>query len=196
MSHISNIQRIRTLLGGLDDAKSQRILTQCFELLAQGLGVHLHEIEETLEDLAYATFFHSTTQTIPDGVFTTVQFDSIEDNVGGFAFNPDGDLVLSTAGIYLLSLNVTWASNIVGLRELRFIGNTAAVGSAHPRVRVNDPPTGVVNQILTTPTRFVTANTTIQPAVLQTSGGDLDIGGVNTASRSTLRVVRLTPGVL
>lgn len=117
--------------------------------------------------------FNSATQTIADAVTTTCIFDTeIFDTDRLFdSVISNTQIVINTAGYYLIGATVRWNANAVGARTIRITknaGNTIAWSIVAPTA------VATVQSVMTL-YKF-TRGDYIELLVLQTSGGNLDIG--------------------
>lgn len=136
------------------------------------------------EGLPRATFFHNTTQSIPDSTLTTPQFNSTTENIGGFTFDMDSDLIVPVAGTYLVIVTISWAANVTGTRLIQ--GGTLAFGTGVPISRIDPTSSGATWHQIAGMTMSIIAATAISIQVQQTSGAALNIGPNNS-----LRVIKV-----
>lgn len=134
--------------------------------------------------LPRATFFHNTTQSIPDNTLTVPQFNSTTENIGGFTFDVANNLIAPVNGTYLVVVTIAWAANTTGTRLIQ--GGTLAFGSGSPISRITPTSSGTTIHQLVAVTMSILAATAINIQVNQTSGAPLNIG-----PNSSVRVIKL-----
>lgn len=113
----------------------------------------------------------STTQSIPDSAYTEILFNVISEQIGSMW---DGtDLTISESGWYMLSANARLASNLVGIRGLRFYVNNAIFYSAENRDSVQT--SGQVTVLEGNTLAYLNKGDVVDVRVVQTSGGALNL---------------------
>lgn len=119
--------------------------------------------------------FHNANQTLTTGVVTTLAFNSelFDSDVMHDVSTNNSRITFKTSGIYQVGGNVEYASNNVGIRDLRLVLNGTTIIS-FVRVDTPDPANAAIININTT--YEFAQNDYVELLVLQTSGGNLDIG--------------------
>jgi hypothetical protein len=119
--------------------------------------------------------FHSANQSIPGtAAFTTVQFNSERFDASSI-HRTDVDtsrITIATAGVYVISANVTWAPNTAGARELNIRKNGTTVIARV--VQPGDPTVNTTDQSVTT-TAKLAAGDFIEVVVRQNAGVALNL---------------------
>lgn len=117
--------------------------------------------------------YSNTLQTIANNTLTGINLNQERydtDNMHDNAINNDR-ITFNTAGVYVITGHIRWASNTAGYRDVYFrLNATTIIARSH-----QNPVTGdVTTQSLATVYR-VNVGDYIQMIVVQTSGGNLDI---------------------
>jgi hypothetical protein len=117
----------------------------------------------------------SSAQSIPDNTITAITWNAETYDTNSMHTGGSSQLVFPTGGIYIITANVQWASNATGFRRLRLVKNGVDVLAFDSRSAVSG---GNTEQNLSTTASFA-ANDYIELAVVQTSGGALDVNFAN-----------------
>lgn len=118
---------------------------------------------------------HSVQQTIPNGAWTTVAFDTeIFDTSNMHVSTANTKITVQTPGLYLCHLNVQFLSNAVGIRYIRLALNNTTELVLTDSQAVNGDATVIE---CTRPYRFA-KNDYIEGQVFQGSGGNLNIEAI------------------
>ena len=132
-----------------------------------------HKADKTPHDVPRASVYHSLNQSIPNGTWTTLSFDS-EHFDSENIHDPSVDatkLICKTAGTYLIIGFVYFAANDAGVRSARLLRN----GNKANEVVINAPFNAYAG-VLTSWVTNLSVNDYIQMQAYQTSGGALTVG--------------------
>lgn len=136
-----------------------------------------------LPGFPFVEITRSTTQSIPNGTLTPLVFDAIlNTNAGSDMWvvgSPD-QVLIPTTGLYLVSGQVTFATNGTGVRAVGYDINGDTT-NRYGVMKVN-PVSGDTTDLSTSATIFCTVGDIVQMGVLQTSGGALNVSAGTTTT--------------
>lgn len=119
--------------------------------------------------------FNSVNQSINNTTLTALTFDSERFDTGNLhstVTNPSR-ITISTTGLYLLGANITWASNVTGLRFLEIVvNNTSSICTQGVSPAT---PIGETTRLNVSAIWRATANDFFEVVVYQSSGGALNV---------------------
>lgn len=123
----------------------------------------------------------TTAQSITHDAFpwTKVELPSQTSSVGGISYSSN-EFKLTTPGVYDINANISFASNAVGVRGLRWQDDT---GELYGMMQVNASAT-TATMLNSSGLLLSNGSRSVWPEVFQTSGGSLDIGTPETLTCS------------
>jgi hypothetical protein len=155
------------------------------------LGTLLTGVAATRQTIPTASAYINTTHAIPTGVDTLVSYDAYTINED-FLWTPSNGFEVNTAGIYVIWAQINWDYNATGVRAAHVMingtnptVNSVAAGSANTSISA-----GVGTAFLcVSPPLSLIANTPINVAVFQSTGGPLNL--IPNESGTSLTVMRV-----
>jgi len=138
---------------------------------------------------------NSGTQSIAHNTATAVEFDVDNYDVGDMhdtGSNPSR-FVAPVAGVYLVIINVTFAGHATGIRQL-WLSTNGDVAGGDPRygsVRVDAVGNATSTQLNAVGLINMAANDYVEGYVIQTSGGNLNIGSTQENIKNRFMAIRV-----
>lgn len=128
--------------------------------------------------------YRSAVQSTTTGAQPKVVFDTIVDNDGSIVYDGAGGYTVPVAGRYSISAVASWAANATGIRQVAI----SAGGNYVTWERGSASSAGNTG-LSCSATVKLAANAVIFVDVVQTSGGNLDVGGVLRLTSVTITKV-------
>lgn len=144
----------------------------------------------------YCTLRNDGTQAIPDSVWTGLNFNTEDDDVGSMhstAVNSSRVLITST-GLYQIMASATFALNSSGtLRSIRFFKNDTSLIPGCVLV----PPSAAIalGLALSIQHRFTSSNDYVTAQVIQNTGSNLNVGDSTATHLQSMFAVHKVIGV-
>jgi hypothetical protein len=124
----------------------------------------------------------STGQTVANNSETILTWDVVDEDVGFGFSSGSGTITIPTDGIYVISCSIRWMANTNGYRRLSLYANSVLLADdAAPSIGNLTHPLTVGGKPV-----HLSAGTTVDARVVQTSGGPLSIAQTSRTPNLTI----------